>query len=148
MLSYNEVTQVYKCMIYDHALLRLNYTDINAQSQALIDKVKSGIELTKFELNQSPEANCYHEVKIVNSETLTRLYGISISAGQRFNSDVTSQEYSYLSLLINPADIRFQHFMLIHVKTRFPEFWKVWTEQDVDEAVIFFPFKYFSDKGE
>ena len=147
MLNDDDVTQVYKCMIHDHALLQLNYTEINSQSQALIDKVNNGIELNEFELIQTPLTDLSSEIKITKSEILARLFGLSIAVGECSDTEFSSQEYSYLSLLIDPADVRFQQFMLIHIKNDFPDHWKTWTEKDIEEVVIRFPSKKISDRG-
>ncbi|ECR4426086.1 hypothetical protein F1K17_09765 [Salmonella enterica subsp. enterica] len=141
MLSKNEIERLNKCMINNHALISLDSATITAEGLAVRHKVNSGEAISYDELMKLPTSSSLIEIEILDENILHSLVELCISIGSDLQSLFETKSYSYLSLFIEPADMRIQHFFLYQIKELYPAFWQCWKDNEVDDITVSFPEK-------
>ncbi len=140
MLSTNETRNLIKCLRVDaHALISLDSITATEESIELRNCLNNGDKLNKEDILKLPLLNTIDEIKIEDRDDLEFLYKLCITDGCDLQSLFENDDFSYLSLFIEPKKISVQDFFLKRIKYKYPEFWDCWVNNHVGYICVSFP---------
>ncbi|HDL6887644.1 TPA: hypothetical protein PXM39_003605 [Yersinia enterocolitica] len=140
MLSTNETLNLIKCLQVDaHALISLDSIAATEESIELRDRLNNGDKLNKEDILKLPTLNTIDEIKIEDRDDLDLLYKLCITDGYDLQSLFENDDFSYLSLFIDPKETNVQDFFLKLIKYKYPDFWHYWVNNDVEYICVSFP---------